>query len=124
MKKLKYILILLCIITSIIFTGCNKKGFEGEICELEFKPAYDTVLLLPITIYNGKTTTIILVPYIRHYPDRYYVKVRHFNDKDQKYNYDDCYVPKDVFDELDIGDWFVFDPNNYFDSEPYTQEKQ
>lgn len=118
----------LCLIILLIplcFLGCRKKeaNFEGEVCELEYKEAYTTTVILPIYIYNGKTTTLMMIPYIRSYPDRYRVKVQNYNDNKQSYDYYECYVTKECFDNLKIGDWFVYDKDFCFKEEPYTQVK-
>lgn len=124
-KKMWLLLLILILPLAFILAGCsNTKPFEGEICELEFKESYTTTLLLPITIYNGTTTTTMLVPYIRTYPDRYYVKVRNYNEEKQNYDYYDCYVTKECFENLEIGVWFVYDEDYCFPEEPYTQVRE
>lgn len=56
--------------------GCDNKYFEGEVCELRFEEEYTTTILIPTYIYNGKTMQTILIPYVRTYPDRWYVRVK------------------------------------------------
>lgn len=117
------LLVVILIVMAVILTGCQK-SFEGEVCELELKEAYTTTVILPITIFNGKTNTVIMVPHIRTYPDRYRVKVKTFDVENNKYTYNECYVTKECFEQLKIGDWFVYDKDYCFDSEPYTQTRE
>ena len=91
-KKLLYVIV--AIISMLCLCGCGNKFFEGEVCELRFEEEYTTTILLPTNIYNGKTMQTILIPYIRTYPDRWYVRVRTFNTEKQNYEYNACYVTK------------------------------
>ena len=101
------------------FAGCsNREPFEGEICNLEYQPAYTTTSLIPIIISNGKTVTTILVPYILYYPDRWYVQVREYVEEDEEFVYHECWVTEEVFTSLNIGDWFVYNADYCFPDEP------
>ena len=124
MKKKLISLLLVLVMPMLVLCGCGEKNFEGEICHLEYKEAYTTTVIIPITMYNGKSTTVICVPYIRTYPDRWYVKVRRFNNDKQDYEYDDCYVTEECYNKLNMGDWFVYNSDYCFDEEPYTQVKE
>ena len=124
MKKKIFSLILVLIVPVFLFCGCKEKSFEGEICHLEYKEAYTQTIIVPVAVYNGTTTTFIYVPYIRTYPDRWYVEVRNFNTEKQEYEYNDCYVTEECFNQLKIGDWFVYDSDYCFEKEPYTQVKE
>lgn len=119
---------LLCVIVAFLLfvclCGCSNKSFEGEVCELRFEEEYTTIILLPTNVYNGKTMQTWLIPYVRTYPDRWYVRVRTFNTEKQNYEYNECYVTHEVYDTLKIGDWFVYNEDYCFDSEPYTQQRK
>ena len=122
--KVKIITVLLLFVTIFSFYACKKDiYFEGEICDLQFQEEYTMTLLLPVNIYTGKTHSVILVPYIRRYPDRYYVKTKTYNEEKENYEYNECYVTKDCFEKLEIGQWFVYDKTYCFEEEPYIQEK-
>lgn len=127
MKKKIISIILVLILPVILFCGCSNsksdKGFEGEICVLEFKEEYTTRTPITTIIWTGKTAVPITTWYVRTYPDRWYVKVRRFNTDKQEYEYDECYVTKECFDKLKIGDWFIYNSDYCFDEEPYTQKK-
>ena len=107
-----------------LFVGCKKESFEGEVCELEFKPAYTTTVIIPVTIYNGTTSSLVMIPYIRYYPDRWYVKVKEYVIGEETYTYYECYVTEEVYDSLEVGDWFVYDEEYCFPNEPYEQERK
>lgn len=116
-------LVALIFITLFLFSACATEPFEGEVCELEYEEAYTTTVILPVTIYNGKTTSIIPVPYIRSYPDRWRVVVREYDSEKDEFIYHECYVTEETYNSLKIGDWFVYDEDYCYPNEPYTQEK-
>lgn len=124
MKRKILCFLIIGLIPLFILCGCSNENFEGEVCELEFKESYSTTILIPVTFYNGTSTMTTLIPYIRTYPDRWYVKVKNFNEAKQEYNYHDCYVTEECFKKLKIGDWFVFDKDYCFENEPYTQRRE
>lgn len=127
MKQLKYIIASIFIVCISLFcVACKEetKSFEGEVCKLEYKEEYTTIIPITTHIYNGKTMTPIIAMYVRTYPDRWYVQVKTFNEEKQKYDYNDCYVTEATYNSLKIGDWFVYDEDYCFPEEPYTQEKE
>lgn len=124
MRKKIVTIIAVLLVGLFLFVGCKKEAFEGEVCELEFKPAYTTTIIIPVTIWNGKTSSVFMIPYIRYYPDRWYVKVREYVSGDGMYKYHECYVTEEVYNTLEVGDWFVYDEEYCFPDEPYEQEQK
>lgn len=122
-KIIKFLLLSFVILTVLSFSACTTESFEGEVCELEYKEAYTTTLILPITIFNGKTSSVIMIPYFRHYPNRWRVKVREYDTDSNKYIYHECYVTEETYNSLKIGDWFVYDEDYCYPDEPYSQER-
>ena len=122
MKK-TLVLVLTLVMYLGLLTGCGHKLTEGEVYEKEFKEARTQVMMIPIVISNGKSSTTRLIPYMYHYPDRWIVRIRDPNG-DGTYVTDEYYTTKEVYDSLDIGDTFCFDPNRDFENEPYTREQQ
>lgn len=121
--KRKISILTICILMLILLTGCKGERFEGEVCELEYKEAYTTTTLLPTTIFNGKTSSVVLIPHILHYPDRWRVKVWQYDEESGEKIYHECYVTEEVFNSLKIGDWFVYDESYCYPDEPCTKER-
>lgn len=119
----KISILLVGILMLIVLTGCKSEWFEGEVCELEFKEACTTTRVIPITVFNGKTCSVIIVPYVFHYPDRWRVKVWEYDEENRQITYHECYVTEEVFNSLEIGDWFVYDESYCFANEPYIKER-
>ena len=116
MKKIVSIITISLLL--LVLIGCKKNKPSGEVYDKEFRPAYSTTVFLPLTIYNGKTATTIIVPYIYYYPNRYVIHIKWF---DGKWKYHEYFVSKELFDEIEIGSEFEYQ-NGTYDREPYTRE--
>ena len=80
-------------------------------------------MVLPLIISNGKTTSTIMVPYFVHYPDRYVIFIKAY--QDEKWKTEDFYVSKEVYDSINIGDMFLYDEERGdLQDEPYTKERK
>ena len=105
------------------FTSCEQRLTEGEVYKKEYLEAQTRVMWIPFTTSNGKTTTTRLIPYLYRYPERWVIYIREPNG-DGTYTTDQYYTTKEVYDAVDIGDTFCYDPDRDFKNEPYTREKQ
>lgn len=122
MKKLKiFILIGIMIIGVLLLTGCSQKITDGEVYEKEYKEAHTEIRMIPIVTTNGKTTHTTIIPYTYHYPDRYIVYIKKFEDNEWKTaNY---YITKEIYESINIGDQFEYVEGRDLTDEPYTREK-
>ena len=121
MKKI--IGVIVCLLLVVSLCGCSNAIIEGEVYEKEYREAYTTVMMLPLVISNGKTTSTIIVPYFVHYPDRYVVFIKAYQDEEWKT--EDFYVSKEVYDSINIGDMFLYDEERGdLQDEPYTKERK
>lgn len=121
MKKIALFLSIILVFGLLV--SCSKLINEGDIYEKEFKPEYTTVSVLPMTISNGKTVTTIMVPYTIHYPDRWVIYIKAYEEEKQEWLTEDFYVSKEVYDSVNIGDRFVFDESMGTRDEPYTKTR-
>lgn len=124
MKKLLLLLLGIVFMLMILFclTGCSSKITEGEVYEKEYKASHTEVMVVPITTYNGKTSSVHLIPYVYSYPDRYIIRIKKF--VDNKWEQAEYYVPKDVYDGINIGDHFEYVKDRDLTEEPYTRERE
>lgn len=121
MKKLTNVLIIIIMLT--VLCGCSNAITEGEVYEKQHREAHSQLVMMPIVITNGKTTTTTIIPYYISYPDRYVVFIKAF--RDGEWVTEDFYVSKDVYDTVNIGDMFVFDEDRGdMKDEPYTKERK
>ena len=121
MKKL--IVALICLLLVASLCGCSNTITEGEVYEKEYREEYTTVMMLPLVISNGKTTSTIMVPYFIRYPDRYVIFIKAYQDDEWKT--EDFYVSKEVYDSINIGDMFLYDEERGdLQDETYTKERK
>ena len=121
-KKIAFTL--LSVLALIMMTSCSDSINEGDVYDKEFKPEYTTVSVLPMTISNGKTVTTIMVPYAIHYPDRWVIYIKAYDEETCKWINEDFYVSEEVYDSVNIGDYFVFDEDMGTRDEPYTKTRK
>lgn len=119
----KTLSILLVAIILLSLCGCAPKITEGEIYDKEYREAFTTVQLFPLVVSNGKTSTTRLIPYVMYYPERYVIHIKAY--KDEKWQTEDFYVSRDVYETAKIGDMFCYDSERGdLDDEPYTKERK
>lgn len=73
MKKKFIGIFIILLLMLLVMSGCSDSILEGDVYKKEFKPAYTTVMLIPVTITNGDTVSTMMIPYFVHYPDRYVI---------------------------------------------------
>jgi len=101
---MKYILIIL-----ILFVfGCNKLE-SGTVVGKRYEEARTYVTIIPITISNGKTTSIVPIPYTIYDDEDYIISISGIHNGEIKY--EEYYVDKETFDQYDIN--FTFKTQNY-----------
>ena len=114
---------LICIFLVVSLCGCSNVITEGEVYEKEYREAHTTVMMLPLVISNGKTTKTTMIPFLVHYPDRYVIFIKAYQDEEWKT--EDFYVSKEVYDSINIGDMFLYDEERGdLQDEPYTKERK
>lgn len=96
-----FILIVLLLIFS-----CGPDLKEGEVYDKEFIPAHMQIILMPVTTC-GKTCMTSLIPVPFFYPDAWKISYKAFNKDENQYDTSVKYVPKAVFDSLEIGHWYI-----------------
>lgn len=121
MNKLAKILIAAAVAV-VVLAGCGKQLTEGEVYEKQFIPAHTQRMVIPHRIYNGKTSTTILIPYIRYYPDTWKVYIKAFQDDEWKTT--SYCVPEDTYNQVQIGQVFEYDVERDLKEAPYTQERE
>ena len=120
MKKI--ICAAICIILIVSLCGCSAIT-EGEVYEKEYREAHTQIMMMPLNISNGKTSSVIMVPYFVRYPERYVIFIKAYQDK--KWVTEDFYVSKEVYDAVNIGDMFLYDEDRGdLQEEPYTKERK
>lgn len=85
---------------------------EGYITELNHEEEHSDLVMIPMTITTGKTSTTIMQPTYNYYPESFEVVIEDGEEKE------DFYVEKSVFRKLKIGDRFRFDDGSMKNNRP------
>lgn len=117
------IICLVCLIfVFLLMCGCSTTITEGEVYAKEYREAFTTVNCYPVVIYNGKTTTTMIIPYTVYYPERWVIFIKSF--EDGEWLTEDYFVSESIYNSINIGDIFVYDESRGdLKDEPYTKEK-
>lgn len=121
MKHIKTIISILLFI--ILLTGCAKKITEGYVYYKEFRQEKTTVMIIPMVISNGKSCTTMMIPMVHRYPDRWVIFIKAYNEEKKAFETEDFYVTEEVYNNINIGDYFIFDDEMGTDEEPCTKER-
>lgn len=100
---MKYLLFLSILMCSAV--GCKNKLKEGNIVSKWYEPASTTVIVIPITMTDGKNTSVMMVPYFIIDNEDWVIKIQ------GKYNGkiidENVYVSQKQFDCVSIGNHFI-----------------
>lgn len=109
---------------SLVFiSGCTQnKITSGEVIDKEFTPAHSKTRMVPVTTFNGKTSSTILVPYVYHYSDNWEITIRDYNEENNELTAT-YRVTEDIYNSVDIGDEFVYQEDFEPDAPEYTGER-
>lgn len=114
----KKCLIVSALLLALALCGCSQRIREGEVAAKHFYPAHTEIKLIPIVGSNGKSTSTTLMPFVFHYPDKWTVTIQQYSEKKGKMLSATYRVTKAVYDEIEIGAEFAYDP----DMEPAEPE--
>lgn len=120
MKKIVFAILASLIL--ICFSGCSKGIAEGTIYKREFVAEHTETIIIPIVHSTGETCYTTMIPVIRMYPDEWIVSVKKYNKDLSEWETKDFYVSQQVYDKVEVGDYYVFNKKDGTTDEPYTQE--
>ena len=120
-KQITVIILALALIASL--AACGGKIKQGEVIDKAFTPAHSQLRIMPMCIYNGKTTTVIPIPYNVYYADKWEIKIQQYSKDENKTLYATYRVTEDVYNSVSIGAEFVYDRDYTPDTPEYTRER-
>lgn len=85
---------------------------DGVITELNHEEEYSEVILMPMSISNGNSTTTIMQPTYIHYPETFEVVIENGDKKE------DFYIKEKAFKNLKVGERFKFDGDTMKNKRP------
>ena len=122
MKHKRYVAILLVFMTLLLLVGCKAKITSGEVVDKDFSPAHTQTIMVPIVHTNGKTTYTTIHPFFYYYPDTWTVTIMAY-DKNSKQKSATYRVTENVYNNINIGDKFVYDEEMKPNEPEYTRER-
>ena len=116
MKKLR----LLFLIPMLLLTACGDSHHErGYVVEKNHRDAYNTTMIT--CVYTGKT--IIPVTHIIHHAETWSLDLR--DEVEGKYHEYVVYLKdSSIWEEINVGDYFIWDEKTCYDCEPTTRERK
>ena len=123
-KKLIFVFITILTLGITVMTGCSSKQItQGEVINKEYTPAHQVTMVIPVTIYNGKTAQFIYVPYIYFYSDKWKITIQKWDEEQQKMLTAVYRVTQEVYDSINLGDEFVYTDDTEPSYPEYTRER-
>ena len=117
MKRLKS----LFLVIGLLLTSCGNKvhNEKGYVIEKNHREPYYTTMVT--MVYTGKT--LIPITYIIYHAESWSLDLR--DEDDGKYKEYTVYLKdSEVWEQINIGDYFVWDEETCYDCEPTTKERQ
>lgn len=93
--------------TILLFTSCENMKY-GNVIERWYEPSRKYVVVLPMVISTGKSSSTILIPYIMYDNEDWCVKVKGIGSKGDTITRT-YYVDKIAFDTLSVGKFICID---------------
>lgn len=123
MNSKQIIKLLIIPLMVLILCGCSHDVTYGEIINKEHNEPYRQLLMLPVHISNGKTSTTILVPYWIFHEENWKIEIKGKN-KDGKIDTETYYITEDLYDNISIGDMYEYREKFDTTEEPTRKVKE
>lgn len=122
MKHKRWVVILLAFMTLLLLVGCKTKITSGEVIDKNFSHAHVQTFMIPTVYTNGKITYTTIHPFFYYYPDTWTVTIMAY-DKNGKQESATYRVTENVYNNVNIGDEFVYDKGMKPNEPEYTRER-
>lgn len=110
----------LCILLASVLFSCNHLE-EGEVVGKHYEPYNEYIMMMPITISTGKTTSTMMIPYFIQDNEDFVLHVK--GEYKGKERIEEVYVSKACYTQMQNGDrWYKtedcsFSDNNNIETE-------
>lgn len=123
-KIKKFLMMLCCLLLCLTCAGCSNTITEGEVYKKEYRDSQVVVIPMTMVHSNGKTTYTTIIPVTWYYPERYVIFIKAYDDESKEWKTEDYYVEKNVYDSINIGDYFVYDEETMLQDEPREKREE
>lgn len=118
------VLVVLVVVLLLGISGCSGKLKSGEVIKKSYTPAHSETRIIPLVTFNGKTSNVMLIPYIYYYSEKWEVTIAAWDEKEKKMQTATYRVTKEVYEAAEIGAEFVYDKDMKPIEPEYTRKKQ
>ncbi len=118
------VLVVLAVVLLLVLSGCSCKITSGEVVEKNFTPAHSETRIIPLVISNGKTSHVMVIPYVYHYSDRWEITIAAWDEEEKKMQTATYRVTAEVYKAVEIGAEFVYDKDMEPIEPEYTRERK
>ena len=118
------VLVVLAVALWLVLSGCSGKITSGEVVEKSYTPAHSETRIIPLVISNGKTSSVMVIPYIYFYSDRWEITIAAWDEKEKKMQTATYRVTEEVYEAVEIGAEFVYDKDMKPIEPEYTRERK
>lgn len=95
----------------IVAVGCSSAPVNGIVTAKAFTPAHSFMVVMPITMSDGRNTTTTLIPVWFHEPDRWTLTIEPYDSDGKPLAVRKIMVQRGVYDTVKIGEWFANSPD-------------
>lgn len=107
-----------------LLSSCSEKITSGEVVDKKYTPEHTEQKIIPVTIYTGKTSSVIMVPYMYHYNDCWEITIRDWDEKEAEFVTATYRVTEDAYNNTYIGGEFEYIEEMNPNTPEYTRERQ
>jgi hypothetical protein len=106
----------------LVWSGTPKLD-EGRVVGMRYEPANTQVMMMPVVISNGRTTTTMIVPYYI-YDDEDWVLTVTGTLENGKQRTEDWYISRSAYESLEIGDEVCTTDCGASRNDPHRKERK
>lgn len=118
-----FIIFLLIVIVVVLAVGESEPEItEGRVIHKEYHEEYNTVIMMPIVVSTGKTSTTSMIPIWQHHPATWEIVIEAFDEESNRVE-ENFYVNESVYNEVSIGDFFRFDEDMGSRNKPVVERE-
>jgi len=104
--------------------SCEDGINEGEVYAKEYEPARTQLIMTPMIVSTGKTTITTMTPMYVYDDEDYVIHIHKFNEETQEFDTNTFYTDNVTYNQINVGDWFVYDEELYTADDPDIKKRK
>lgn len=111
--------VVLLMFAAILLTSCGARLKSGEVYDKKFSEAHEEIKMIPVVRTDGENCYTTIIPMVYFYADDYIVFIKANDGTGKTAIY---HVSKEVYELIEIGSEFEYDPKTCSTESKYTRE--